>query len=308
MSGHSCCIVGCSACYTRNKGLTFHRLPKKSSVSVKEEWRNRLINIISRADSSFNPDKAHICSRHFEEEAFTPHGKKKLQVNLHEKYSVNINQSMHTELKDIIDGAKIDDPFAKLFWEQQKKAFDSKDHGMKWHPMMIRLAIMIRSQSQSAYASLRETGVLRLPGESTLRDYTNVIHPKEGFNFDVLKEIKHATQHFKENERYVVLLHDEMSVKSDLVFDRRSDEVVGFLHPEKWKVEDDNLATHALVFMVVGINTNLKMTLGFFGTKTATADYLFWHLWEAIGYLESYCGLKVGIFLLQHNHVTYHFL
>ena len=163
----------------------------------------------------------------------------------------------------------------KLFWEQQKKAFDSKDHGMKWHPMMIRLAIMIRSQSQSAYASLRETGVLRLPGESTLRDYTNVIHPKEGFNFDVLKEIKHATQHFKENEWCVVLLHDEMSVKSDLVFDRRSDEVVGFLHPEKWKVEDDNLATHALVFMVVGINTNLKMTLGFFGTKTATADELF---------------------------------
>ena len=47
--------------------------------------------------------------------------------------------------------------------------------GMKWHPMLIKFAIMIRQQSPALYRTLRDVGVLRLPGESTLRDYTAVI-------------------------------------------------------------------------------------------------------------------------------------
>ena len=32
------------------------------------------------------------------------------------------------------------------------------------------------------------------------------------------------------------------------------------------------MATHALVFYVVGINSNLNISLGFFGTRTATVE------------------------------------
>jgi hypothetical protein len=38
--------------------------------------------------------------------------------------------------------------------------------------MMIRLALLLHSQSPQAYRTLRETGVLRLPGEASLHDYT----------------------------------------------------------------------------------------------------------------------------------------
>lgn len=47
--------------------------------------------------------------------------------------------------------------------------------------MMIRFAIYLRCQSPRAYESLRESGVLRLPNQATLRDYTNFIQPKSGF-------------------------------------------------------------------------------------------------------------------------------
>lgn len=43
---------------------------------------------------------------------------------------------------------------------------------------MIRFAIYLRCQSPRAYESLKESGVLRLPNQATLRDYTNFIQPK----------------------------------------------------------------------------------------------------------------------------------
>ena len=36
--------------------------------------------------------------------------------------------------------------------------------------------------------------------------------------------------------RYAVLLHDEMSVRGDLVYDKRSERIVGFVSPETMNV------------------------------------------------------------------------
>lgn len=58
---------------------------------------------------------------------------------------------------------------------------------MRWHPMMIRFAIYLRCQSPRAYESLRESGVLRLPNQATLRDYTNFIQPKSGFQAEAFQ-------------------------------------------------------------------------------------------------------------------------
>ena len=35
--------------------------------------------------------------------------------------------------------------------------------------------------------------------------------------FKVIKELKERVAHLKENERWVALLHDEMTIKADLV-------------------------------------------------------------------------------------------
>lgn len=64
---------------------------------------------------------------------------------------------------------------------------------------------------------------------------------------------------------------------------------------KNWE-EDANcttLATHVLVFYVVGVNSTLKVSMGFFATRTATADKIYPQFWEAVGLLEQTCGLKV---------------
>lgn len=76
MGGANCAVVGCSACSSRHKGLSFHHFPKKGT---NDEWRTALIEKINRSDSSFNPDKAWICSRHFKDFCFKT-GKFKLVI------------------------------------------------------------------------------------------------------------------------------------------------------------------------------------------------------------------------------------
>ena len=106
---------------------------------------------------------------------------------------VNVSDAAHKYLLDIMDGAE-KNSFMQMFWEQQKKTFDRRKGGMRWHPMMVRMAILIHSQRPSANRCLRQIGVLKLPAESTLRDYANVVHLSSGFNMEVFLELKKLTQ------------------------------------------------------------------------------------------------------------------
>ena len=151
--------------------------------------------------------------------------------------------------------------------------------------MTIRLAILCHRQSASAYETLRETGVLKLPVQSTLRDHMNVTHPKSGFQRSVLEELANLAESLQDNERYVVLLHDEMTIKQDIFYDSRSSDIIGFVNVGSWKESDEisgHLATEALCFYVVNIVGNIRKSLGFFPTKSSTADQLYQLLLQAI--------------------------
>lgn len=101
---------------------------------------------------------------------------------------------------------------------------------------------------------------------------------------------------------YVTLLHDEMTIKADLVFDTSSGDMVGYVNNSDG-TNCAELANHVLVFYVVGINSTLSMSMGYFPTKSATAADLFPLLWEAVGLLETVCGLKVITVLVSK--ITY---
>ncbi|XP_055877443.1 uncharacterized protein LOC129924769 [Biomphalaria glabrata] len=206
--------------------------------------------------------------------------------------SVELSYHLSQDLKNVIEHT--DNELAKLFWEEQMKAFSIKEKGMRWHPMLIRLAILIRSRSPLAYDTLRKTGILKLPGASTLRDYTNVYESKEGFNESSIEELKRISQNFKSEEKCVILLHDEMMIKYDLVFNKTNGEVVGFVNSHTWNEKlEKNIASHVLVFFVVGINTHINISLGFFGSINIASGDLFPLFWQAVGYLETDCSLKV---------------
>lgn len=111
-----------------------------------------------------------------------------LQEKLHkltQSIGVNLDENMHSDMRAIVSENNITseyppDSFARIFWEQQSESMRKNPIQMRWHPMMVKWCIHLRMLSSSCYHSLRSSGVLKLPSERTLRDYTNVIKAKVG--------------------------------------------------------------------------------------------------------------------------------
>ena len=64
------------------------------------------------------------------------------------------------------------------------------------------------------------------------------------------------------------------------------------IHLHSQEIES-NTAKQVLLFLVVGINSNVQSAIGYFGTTTAKGGTLYRLLWDAIQYLELTCSLKV---------------
>ena len=133
----------------------------------------------------------------------------------------------------------------------------------------------------------------------TLRDYRNVITPSVGFNPAVIQELCQITKSLSGVQRFVVLAFDEMKVQSKLVFNKNTGDLIGFLDLGDPDVnfaafEDaEELASHALVFYIRGIASDLKFSLAYFATGGLKSYQLMSIFWKAVAILELTCKLPV---------------
>ena len=111
-------------------------------------------------------------------------------------------------------------------------------------------------------------------------DYRNAIRLNVGFNAEVIKDLIALTTTYFNTLRNVVLLFDEMTVKSNLVFSKESGELIGFTDLGDCKVnyntmqKCDELAAHALVFLLRGVCTNFKFALAYFATTDIRCEHI----------------------------------
>ena len=170
--------------------------------------------------------------------------------------------------------------------------------------MIITCFLAIASKSSAAYKELRYdskkgTGVLVLPSQRMLRDYKNYIRPERGFNHYVVKELAEKTKSFMAIERFIVLVFDEMKVQEDLVWDKTTGELIGFVDLGDTDFNyatlqiAQQLATHILVFIVKSITNILSYSFATFATNTLTLYQLCPVFWKAVSILEMTCNLKV---------------
>ena len=148
-----------------------------------------------------------------------------------EKSSIDVDQTMSNDLISLFSEAESEKvtPFMQLFWQQQKTLSSCKtSKGYRFHPMVIRFCLSLAIRSPSCYEELRNSGVLILPSQRVLKDYRNYIKPQCGFNPKVIEELKQQTNDFFGVERYIVILFDEMKIRSNLVFDKVSGQLIGF--------------------------------------------------------------------------------
>ena len=194
-----------------------------------------------------------------------------------------------------------------LFWQEQKKLSSKNPSGVRYHLMVIRFCLSIMAKSPSAYEELRNNHILTLPSTRTLRDYKNFIKPEPGFRKTIIEDLKNITKDYFYIQRYIVLLLDEMKIKSNLVFDKHTGELIGFLdlgdpdvNYSTLDCEKNTLASHVLVFFLRGLATNLKYSYAYFATDEISSTQLvpiFWKLLLVLNFCATYGSL------LQHQMV-----
>ena len=109
--------------------------------------------------------------------------------------AVQLNEVDHKDLVDLmtqcskqVNETYSEDSFQKIFWDQQKKAASySNSKAMRWHPLIIKWCLYLQHFSGSAYETLKTSGILKLPSQRTLRDYTHYIKSSCGFSSEVCR-------------------------------------------------------------------------------------------------------------------------
>ena len=186
----------------------------------------------------------------------------------------------------------------KFFWEQQMALLQTNKMGRRYHPQVIRFALSIHGKSPSAYRELRDSGALILPSERVLRDYKNYFKPKAGINQENIECLREKTKQFTDLQRYVVLVMDEMKIQSNLVFDKVSGDLVGFVDlgdptTNEAFAEEECVATHALAFLVRGLCTDMKHIVSYYFTWDITSFQIMSIFWKAVSVLELSLSLWV---------------
>lgn len=232
------------------------------------------------------------------------------------KTGITVNDTLHEDLKEMMSATSAmvqsrypPGSFQRQFWEQQLKAASCKDtRGMRWHPLMVRWCLYLRHQSSSAYELLRDSGVLRLPSQRTLRDYTYYVKAHVGFSHEVDAQLIDAAgvETCEEWQKCVVMVFDEMHIRKDLVYDKHTGEIIGFAnlgevntHLEEFErsleatsSQSETLASTMTMFMVRGLFTQLQFPYAQFPCSSVSGDLLFDPFWKAVERIER-CQLKV---------------
>ena len=79
---------------------------------------------------------------------------------------------------------------SRYLWEEQKKAMKVKDRReIRWSPVILRWCTATYHKWPAAYNLIKESGMLVLPAQSTLHDYTCYTEAKTGTHENVLEQM-----------------------------------------------------------------------------------------------------------------------
>ena len=217
-----------------------------------------------------------------------------------EQQGIGISEGLEKDILKIMGGQGLEaTPHMKFFWQEQMKLLQSAKMGRKYHPQIIRFALSIHGKSPSAYRELQDSGALILPSERVLRDYKNYFKPKAGINKENVESLREKTSSFTPLQRYVAVVMDEMRIQSNLVFDKVSGDLIGFINLGDPMTnfanltDEDPIATHALAFLVRGLCTDLKHIIAYFFTGNVTSFQIMPLFWRTVAVLEVSLKLRV---------------
>lgn len=165
----------------------------------------------------------------------------------------------------------------------QTKALTTKGRVRKWSVQTVRVALQIKHACGTTGYELLRSLSYPLPSNRTLIRRMQNIRFLPGVLTEVLDVLKRKAETMEDIEKDCVLFMDEMEISQGFEHDRSLDCLFGGTTlPES----TENVANHALVFMIGGLNTRWKQVIAYHFTGRSTDGSL---LKELIFHLIALC-------------------
>lgn len=231
---------------------------------------------------------------------------KELKKKLKDCEAANIKSNKKTKVKKkiatVLKTLSTELPSAHYnFINLQLKNTGKAKKGYRFSSEERTLALVIYKQNPKRYKQLLK--MANLPTRRTLMTHSASIRFKEGINPHLMSFIKEEVSQLPELDKMCTIGWDEMSLTANLTFDQIKDYIDGF--EDIGSKRTNNFATHALVFMVRGIQSPFKQPIAYYLTQNLNAAELaelIKLVIEAVmdtGELQQNCLLRLRFFLSQ---------
>lgn len=151
-------------------------------------------------------------------------------------------------------------PLAGIFKRQLSKA-KNQPMPKKYSPEIITFAMNLNFYSPKAYDFVRKAFNNVIPHPKTLSSWYKSVDAKPGFTKEAFNTLQSLVSLDEKHHLYCNLSFDEIHIRTQVEW--VGDKAYGYVDFGDEK-ESDVIATQVLVFMLVCVNKNWKMPLGYF--------------------------------------------
>jgi hypothetical protein len=198
------------------------------------------------------------------------------RLKLHAKFDIKIKSKILSE--DAIN-----------FCLSQLKKRNTKPKGRRYTTEEKVLALAFYKQSGRAYSKLRE--FFALPTRQTLMSMLNIVPLDAGINKLIFDNLKQATLNLKYQDKFCVLIFDEMSITPHVDYDRPKDKFYGF--EDFGAIQNLQIADHVLVFYLRGVFKKWQQPIYYGFSSSATKSVVLVDLLKSLIKEVQNCGLKI---------------
>ncbi|KAJ8708707.1 hypothetical protein PYW08_010089 [Mythimna loreyi] len=244
-------------------------LPGTSHVLLEENKVPSEINTLSQIPTNKpkTPKEKHLlakCRKHLKHICQLRNRIKKLK-NKDILKEISKNESVDKLMKKLT-------PTFALLLQAQIKNFKKKTKGRRWTTEEKITALRLYKRSPTCYRLMRR--LFCLPAQSTLKCLLSKLSLEVGVNKCIFSVLKKTVQLQTASDNEYILMFDEMSIKKNIMYNRKTDTIEGF-QDHGLQGRSPQLATHALVFMLAGIRKKIKQPVAYYlSSEYVTADRL----------------------------------
>ena len=161
--------------------------------------------------------------------------------------------SLKVQLSEYVSGQSLEFVMSQLAMSQRVP------RGRRWSSQQKAFSLSLLHSSPKTYKLLRK--VFALPSPRILKKAMQAIQVYPGINTNILEALRIKTSKMSAQDKLVAIMIDEISIRECLSYDQSRDVIEGVTEGES---RGEELANHALVFMVRGIVRKWKQPLAYY--------------------------------------------